>query len=176
MHLFFLALVLPEELNKEVLVYKRMMHEKYGCSVALKSPAHITLIPPFRMDGVKEGLLREALRSFPAFSIDLEADGFSAFPPRTIFIALKPNPELDLLKKETDAYFDHHPEFGACPDKRRFHPHITIANRDLGKKDFAEAWPSFENKKFSAHWKATRITLLKHTGRNWEADDVAKEL
>lgn len=34
-------------------------------------------------------------------------------------------------------------------DSRPFHPDITIATRDLHKKDFQEAWQQFETKKLT---------------------------
>ena len=49
MRMYFIAIVLPDELNKKVLKWKNFMHDKFGCKVGLKSPAHITFIPPFWM-------------------------------------------------------------------------------------------------------------------------------
>ena len=57
MTMYFVALVLPEELNQEILKWKRYMHERFQCSVGLKSPAHITLVPPFWLDEAKENSL-----------------------------------------------------------------------------------------------------------------------
>ena len=49
MNMYFIALVASDEINQQVLKWKLMMKEKYKCEVALKSPAHITLIPPVWM-------------------------------------------------------------------------------------------------------------------------------
>ncbi|MGZ3924768.1 MAG: hypothetical protein ACXVBJ_13435, partial [Flavisolibacter sp.] len=57
MQMYFIAIVLPPRLNEKVLKYKTMMLEKYNCKVGLKSPAHITLVPPFWMEEEKEGRL-----------------------------------------------------------------------------------------------------------------------
>src|SRR4051794_10599160 len=100
MNMYFIAIVLPGELDKKVLKYKEHMYNTYGATVGLKSPAHITLVPPFWMDGLKEEELTrdiEALHDFPPFA--LRTCNFSAFRPRTIFIALQPNEVLNLLKK-----------------------------------------------------------------------------
>ena len=53
-------------------------------------------------------------------------------------------------------------------DTRPFHPHITIATRDLHKKDFHDAWPMFEKEKFNAEWEANGLSLLRHNRTNWD--------
>jgi 2'-5' RNA ligase len=55
--MYFIALVLPAYLNDKILVWKNFMQERYNCKVGLKSPAHITLIPPFWMEENKEAAL-----------------------------------------------------------------------------------------------------------------------
>ena len=54
MQMYFNALVLPEQLDKKILTYKSWMADKYNCKVGLKSPAHITIVPPF-LDGRRKG-------------------------------------------------------------------------------------------------------------------------
>ena len=167
--MYFLAVVLPEELNKKILRFKNYMHENYGCVVGLKSPAHITIIPPFWMDETKENQLTNdiAVLSSEFETFDLATNNFSAFKPRTIFIDLMTNSKLDLLKKKTDLFFNTHQELKIKTDSRPFHPHITIATRDLFKKDFHESWPFFAEKKFIEEWKVKGLSLLKHNKKNW---------
>lgn len=45
--MYFVAVVCPDEINQKVLSFKHWMRDQFGCTVALKSPAHITLIPHF---------------------------------------------------------------------------------------------------------------------------------
>ena len=114
------------------------MHEKYGCAVGLKSPAHITIIPPFWMDEAKENQLKtdidEISSEFIAF--DLATNNFSAFRPKTIFIDLVGNKTLNQIKAKADHFFENNELYKIRIDNRTFHPHITIATRDLFKKDF----------------------------------------
>src|SRR4030095_5490293 len=145
MNMYFVAVVLPPELNKKVLKFKEYMFNKYGSKVGLKSPAHITLVPPFWMEAEKEEqLINDMARNNHVQPFPVITDHFSAFKPRTIFIALCPNEQLNNLKQLTDDLFTNHIDYKVKIDKRPFHPHITIATRDLHKKDFAEAWPWFE--------------------------------
>jgi 2'-5' RNA ligase len=98
----------------------------------------------------------------------IETNHFNCFRPRTIFIEPDITIPLETLYASVAEFALRHPEFGAKPDKRKFHPHITIATRDLSKKDFAEAWPLFENKKFEASWQAAHISLLSHNQKKWD--------
>jgi 2'-5' RNA ligase len=170
MRLYFIALVLPDELNKEILLFKNGMAERWGCKVALKSPAHITLVPPFRMEQVaEENLLRDLdglSKTMPPFSI--ATNHFAAFKPRTIFIQPVLNEALKNLKKTMDKFCKAHPVYGARADTRPFHPHITIATRDLDKNAFAEAWPHFEKQSYNVTFNATGISTLRHNSKDWD--------
>lgn len=170
MEMYFIALLLPEELNKKVKVYKEWMKEKYNCKVGPKSPAHITIIPPFWMNSELERLLIETTdfisSGHPPFT--LNTTGFDAFRPRTLFIAVAPNPRLNNLKKNAEEAFIAYPEFNIKKENRPFHPHITIATRDLHKAAFYEAWEEFAEKKFSKAWLANNLSILKHNKKEWD--------
>ncbi|HET7896881.1 MAG TPA: 2'-5' RNA ligase family protein, partial [Flavisolibacter sp.] len=105
--MYFIAVVLPRPLDEKVLAYKKQMQESYGCKVGLKSPAHITLIPPYWMEEEKEQALVQDLERLAASvtSFSLSTADFSAFQPRTIFIALAGSKALQELKKKTDDFF-----------------------------------------------------------------------
>src|SRR5215213_3766225 len=169
MHMYFIAIVLPEYINEKILHYKNLMMEKYGCRVALKSPAHITIIPPCWLNEEKEQALKNDLDKLSS-TIDvftITSDDFSAFKPRTIFIAVVPNEKLNEVKIKADGFFKHNEFYGIAIDTRPFHPHITIATRDLHKKDFAEAWPHFAERKFDVEWTVTGLSVLRHNKKNW---------
>ena len=170
MNMYFIALVLPEELDQRILQYKKYMHEIYGCTVGLKSPAHITIIPPFWMQEEHETELKMDLDALSSEteSFQLQTNNFSSFRPRTIFIELVPNEKLQVLKGKSGFFFNGNKSYRIRTDSRPFHPHITIATRDLYKKDFHEAWPYFEEKKFVKEWKANGLSLLKHNTKNWD--------
>ena len=170
MNMYFLAIVLPLEINEKVLAWKKWMLEKYDCKVGLKSPAHITLVPPFWMELEKEEeLIREVEHICSNLQpFDAVTDNFSCFPPKTIFIALAPNAYLDEVKKATDKHFSILPGYKIKKDDRPFHPHITIATRDLYKRSFHEAWSFFAQKEFREEWTATGISLLRHNKKNWD--------
>jgi 2'-5' RNA ligase len=170
MKMYFVALVLPEELNKEIHVFKNLMLEKWGCKVGLKSPAHITLIPPFWMDETLEDNFIADLETLckTVHPFTVTTNNFAAFKPRTIFIEPVLHEDLKKLKHTVDAFCKTHIQYGAKTDNRPFHPHITIATRDLHKRAFTEAWPQFEHKKYEVQFEATGLSVLRHNTRNWD--------
>jgi 2'-5' RNA ligase len=170
MQMYFIAIVLPPHLDEKVLKYKNLMFEKYNCKVGLKSPAHITLVPPFWMEEEKEEQLINDINLLSSHfhSFNIATYDFSAFKPRTIFIAPQPNDELDKVKEGMDDFFKNNSFYNIKIDTRLFHPHITIATRDLYKKSFFEIWPWFAEKKFSEEWTAEGISILRHNKKNWD--------
>src|SRR5687767_15980790 len=87
MTMYFIELVLPAELNEKIVHWKNFMNDRYHCKVGLKSPAHITFIPPFWMEEDREASLLADLddiaKTLTPFTI--KTKNFSAFKPRTIF-------------------------------------------------------------------------------------------
>jgi 2'-5' RNA ligase len=168
--MYFIAIVLPQPLNEKVLKYKNMMLEKYNCKVGLKSPAHITLVPPLWMEDEKEQQLISDIENLSnqLHPFSISTNNFSAFKPRTIFIEPVLTNELIEVKKSTDDLFRNNSFYNIKIDSRPFHPHITIATRDLFKKSFYEIWPWFAEKKFMEEWTAEGISILRHNKINWD--------
>ena len=169
MRMYFIAIVLPGEVNEKVLKWKNYMHEKFDCKVGLKSAAHITFVPPFWMHEEKE---QELITDIDAISSSVQpftiiTKNFSAFKPRTIFVDVVLSEELISLKAAVDKFFLKK-DYKIKTEIRPFHPHITIATRDLFKKDFYEAWTFFETKKFQAEWEAGGLSVLRHNSKNWD--------
>lgn len=167
--MYFVAVVLPKHLDEKIFRYKKWMQEKYGCKVGLKSPAHITLVPPFWTKDENESGLKKDLTTIASTVAPfvIVTNNFSAFKSRTLFVATKENKALNELKRTTDYLFQSR-DYNIKKENRPFHPHITVATRDLQKAAFAEAWPQFQNKVFEEAFEANGLSLLKHNGRIWE--------
>jgi 2'-5' RNA ligase len=170
MQMYFIAIVLPAHLNEKVLKYKNMMLEKFNCKVGLKSPAHITLVPPFWMEEEKEESLISDLENLSSQIAPflVTTNNFSAFKPRTIFIQPVLTEELNKAKQAVDVVFRNNPLYNIKIETRPFHPHITIATRDLYKKSFHEIWPWFAEKEFKEEWMVEGVSILKHNKKNWD--------
>jgi 2'-5' RNA ligase len=169
-NMYFIAIVCPPETDKNVLKFKNWMKEQFACVVALKSPAHITLIPPFWLDERKEKKLQETLQTFAndMYELEIQLDGFSKFGKRVLFIRVQENPGLNKIKSQAENHFAR--SFGDVIEKedKPFHPHITIASRDLKPGDFEKAWQHFENKIFKENFRSKTISLLKLTAGKWK--------
>ena len=170
MNMYFVALVAPPGINEEILKWKNFFKEKFGCTVALKSPAHITLIPPFWMNEELEDDLINSINEFSKsknkFEITLK--DFAAFKPRVIYVDVLKNETLNELYLYLTDFILRLDKYPVKKDDRPFHPHVTLATRDLYKKAFYEAWEIFSRKKYEASWVVNGISLLRHNKKNWD--------
>lgn len=63
-----------------------------------------------------------------------------------------------------------------CPDISSvlpvpFHPHITLAHRDLDPATFRTAWPRYCNRPLSAAFLSEAIKLFARDGKAWRTED-----
>src|SRR5258705_4580569 len=154
MNMYFIALVCAVEINKQILKWKLWMKEKYDCEAALRSPAHITIVPPFWMKPELEENLKRSISDFAMTQHDLtiQLNNFSCFKPKVIFVDVISNDNLTSLKEDLFKQLLSEGKYPIEKDERPFSPHVTIATRDLHKKSFYEAWEHFKEKKYEAEW------------------------
>ena len=167
--LYFIAIILPEPIKDQVQKIKQEFANCFGATHALKSPPHITLIPPFKTSSqiateVAE-FLEKTSQEVNAFQLIIK--DFSCFKPRVIFLNPLLNQELEVMQKHLQKEFYRKFPFGE-PSLRPFHPHLTIAFRDLTPKMFYKAWPIYKNKTYGAQFMVDRIYLLRHNGKIWQ--------
>ena len=172
--MYYLAIVCPDNLNNKIKGFKVWMQENFGCKVALKSPAHITIIPPFWFDFDNEAIILQAISSFQSSieSIEIELTSFAHFRNRVLYISVKPNQYLERIKYETEDHFISLLGKVIKKETKPFIPHITIANRDMKPADFDKAWAHFINRKFEAIFETQQISLLKLGEEKWSVISV----
>lgn len=166
---YFIAIIPPEPVLSEIEKVKLNISEKYNNKSSLRSPAHITLHMPFEMKEVKEENLIQKLSEFKfSKKISVELKNYSCFEPKVIFIDVMSNETLNILQKELVFHVKSNLNiFNQYEDKRAYHPHVTIAFRDLKKTDFYLANEEYKNKNFNAEFEVRSFFLLKHTGKVW---------
>jgi 2'-5' RNA ligase len=167
---YFLAIVLPSPSQNEVMALKEYVREHFDSKAALRSPAHITLHMPFEWKLKKEDLLIETLHNFH-FSepVQIELKNFDHFEDRVIYVDVVPNQQLDNLQRSLVLHVKQNLGLTNEADNRRgFHPHATIAFRDLNKAKFREAWAHFQHQTYHAIFETKTFHLLKHTPGRWE--------
>jgi 2'-5' RNA ligase len=166
--MYYVAIHCPPEIDKEVTEYKRWMKERFGCVAALKSPAHITLIPPFWLALEEETNLRQTCVSFSGDmpELTIRVNGFSHFNRKVLYAVVTGNTAIEELKKQVEFHFMSSIDV-IKKDDRPFHPHITIATRDLKPSDFIKAWDHFSTKEFTASFTTRTISLMKLDAGKW---------
>jgi 2'-5' RNA ligase len=168
--LYFIALIPPSPVREEVQAYKEYFRDHYHSKAALKSPPHVTLHMPFEWKEAKEKKLITALCEFSTgkkpFAISL--NNFSCFEPRVIYMDVNPSDSLAALQADLHRFCKINLNlFNAQYRDLPFHPHLTLAFRDLKKEEFVKAWAEFREKKYSAGFLADKIILLKHNENHW---------
>ena len=172
--LYFIALIPPEPLRKQIIELKLKFAENYRTSHALKSPPHITLIPPFNFRNTEEKRIIDLLKIFVQttnpFNVTIE--GFGAFKPKVIYLDFTENELLQSLQMRLSEQFNG--ISGLNVKKRKlFAPHMTLAFRDLSPQMFYRAWEKYKLETFKASYMVESLFLLKHNGKFW---DIAYEL
>ena len=167
---FFIALVPDNDLKLKLEEIKNSFAKNFNSHHALKLPPHITLIPPFKLRQEAEAPLIQVLRPTAenTNSFKLQLNDFGAFPPRVIFIDVINNFALNNLFNQL---YVNAPQLFPAKSQREYHPHITIATRDLKKQKFEEAWSVFRKLEFRETFPVHSLSLFVHNGKTWEIKD-----
>jgi 2'-5' RNA ligase len=169
--LYFFALVPPEEIQASVTEIKKDFRDRFKAGHALKSPPHITLIPPFEYLFSNEDRLITYLELFASeeSSFLQVLENFGTFSPKVFYIrVLKSEFLLDMYKR-----FRKFMEINlGLRDKSyspgKFKPHMTVAFRDLSPENFYLAKTAYSEKQISFRFLVQSICLLRHNGQHWD--------
>lgn len=163
--LYFLALIPPEPIVTEVKQFKLHVQERYQSSRALRSPAHITLVPPFHAD---DSLAKQVIHTVETFALrcdpfGIQLDGFGCFTQNVIFVKPLESEQLSLLRGRLLSALSPC-GISASP---KFHPHITIGFRDLTMSAFKRAWEDFATREYRRAFEVEAISLLLNGDDGW---------
>ncbi len=170
--LYFIALIPEDTIQREITDFKLFAAEHFDTVRALRSPPHVTLIPPFRWaEAEAMRKLHHALRRFAGkntpFSVKLK--GFGRFGTRVIFVHVELDDTLRQVQFGLRRYLAS--EAGLEHDNNRpYHPHMTIAFKDLRRRMFRRAWIHFAGLAYERTFLADRLYLLRHDGQQWQVD------
>ena len=159
---YFVAIIPPSTVFKKIENIKSDIAQEFKIKGALRSPAHITLHRPFEWKEGKENELLEKLQVFSfKKNFKIELKGYNTFSPRVVFIDVMKTDELTDLHYLFSGYAKR--ELGLLNevnDLRGFHPHVTIAFRDLKKQQFYKLWEKYQKLDFSASFNYQGLSLL----------------
>jgi 2'-5' RNA ligase len=166
---YFIAVLPSEPVYSEIESIKKTVSEKYNNKSTLRSPPHITLHMPFEWKSEKESVLVSSLERFKFDSeFEIELKNFGCFEPKVVFIDVVPCELLNRLRHLLTQHIKLNLNiFNEANSSRAFHPHLTIAFRDLKKTAFYEMMGEYRDKTYSATIKTQSFFLLKHTGKVW---------
>ena len=167
--LFFIALIPPDPIAEEVKAFKMLAADRFHSKRALTSPAHITLQPPFSWPEERLAELADLLNDFAKTAVPFQQElrNFDCFKPRVIFVGIVLNDALlDLAARLKTRLV---PLLGEdAIDTRPYHPHMTVAFKDLKPYWFYRAWEHFSQQPYACIFEADALFLLKHNGKEWE--------
>lgn len=171
--LYFIALLPHKQLVERLTELKYDFSRNYASSAALKTMPHITLQSPFKRSPEAEVemhlRLQEFFEKYSAFEISL--NGFNCFDNATnkvIFADVVKNDQLFHLHKALMYFLQAELKFTPRETPYSFHPHVTLAYRDLSADNFRKAWAVYKDKPFKGVFKADAAYLLKHDYRQWQ--------
>jgi 2'-5' RNA ligase len=172
-NLYFIAIVPPKPICDEIEIFKRDFAERFAAKEALKNIAHITLKAPFKLPVERHGYLLEWFQniSIAEAPFNIELKDFDSFVDNLV-IFIKPVVTVSLVTMQQSIirqFAKGFPGIHISQLERKFHPHITVAYRDLTAGKFADAWSEYRNKKYSASFIANQFHLLQHDGKRWNS-------
>jgi 2'-5' RNA ligase len=171
--LYFIAIVLPIELQTQIRVFQEEISHRFDSQAALKSPPHITLIPPLKLDPTEAEILSQTLEQFCQNyePVTIHLENFAVFAPRVIYVHVESTANLRKLQTQLQNHLRDHTALSLPQNDRHRHPfipHVTIGFRDLSAENFRLAWSTFQGRSFVAQFQAQDLSLLHHNGHHWQ--------
>jgi 2'-5' RNA ligase len=168
--MFFIAVLPPPPIQDEVTAFKRLIADQWGPRHAFKSPPHLTLQPPFRWPQADlprlDSCLEQVAAAHAPFPVVLE--DFGAFPPRVVFVKPLASRELERLFRSLADGLAADLGFIDPRNRRPFHPHMTIAHRDLEPEQFAGIWEYFHSLSYRRQFEVKALALMRLREGKWE--------
>lgn len=168
--LYFIAVLPNDEISTEVTDFKNYADTNFDSRHALRSPPHITVIPPFRAYYNEIEKISNTLADFSKnqanFNIDLS--NFNKFGQSVIYIDVAENADLQALWKALSLLMETDFKIVNKFSGRPFVPHMTVAFRDLDPKIFPNAWNHFSNIDYERTFETHDLVLLINEDKKWQ--------
>lgn len=167
-NLYSIALIPDNNISSSIANYKLMLFEDYNCKIASRSPAHITIIPPFTDNSgaliisIKH-LINKIIANYKKFSV--RTTGWQHFSKRTIYLGCELNITLNKIYNDINNAIN---EVYYINNSREFVPHITIANRDINPDQFNEIWLLVSKQVVPDLITIDKLAILHYNGQNWD--------
>ena len=169
-HLYFIGITPDNSASQQLKSYQLALFEKYDCKHALKSPPHLTLVPPFALAAEQEPSLILDLETMPQSfsSLKIIISGIKSFDKRVIYAAPIVTESLQKLQQEIFTYFGKYVS-GKVRAQFMFTPHFTIANRDIRVEDFPDIMAYLQSQSIEFQASLDKIHLFKFQQGKWHS-------
>lgn len=162
--LYFIAILFEPVIEQKVQQLKQAARDKFASKRALRSPAHITFVPPFHYPEQQISQLTALINRFPLTLKPITLCGAGHFGKRVIYVRCDQHQHLRHYKQQLDNMLA---PYGIVKAESRFHPHITIAFKDLKTERFAAAWHYFQSRCELGKSTAYRLAVLESRPDGW---------
>lgn len=162
--LYFIAVVFESDIEQRVRKLKLVARDRFDSARALRSPAHITMVPPFHYPCDQIDELLSIVDNFTMMSCPLTLSRAGHFGKRVIYIECDQHKALRSNKRQLDKLLN---PYGVTKKEGRFHPHITIAFKDLKPVQFDAAWDYFKDRCNLGQSRHYRLVLLESRKEGW---------
>lgn len=169
MQKYFLAIVPEGAIQDNCTEIKNEIRDQFNVKYALKSPAHVTLKMPFSYNEAKEEKLIQVLRKFliQFESFPISIGGVDTFGKRVIFLKIKADDRLTILQASLKVFCKRELNLVDELSDRNFHPHMTIAFKDLKEIHFDEILNLVKKRSIQEEYFVSNIHLLKRIEGRW---------
>lgn len=168
-----IAILPPEPVFTEIRQEQESIAATWGPRHALRTPPHITIIPPLLLSsgevGWLYGMAYALASSVDAFRMELK--DYNSFKPRVVYIHPKINaPLVDLFHLWHEALKVKMPHVLEKYPERPYQPHITLAHKDVTHAQFDKMWSHYATKHFQASFLVDRFHILTHGEEGWTSE------
>lgn len=166
---YFLALVPPLDILEKAHDIKLLIRDQFGIKYALKSPPHITVKMPFNYNEAKETQLERELQEFLQTQkpFPIKITGTGNFGNRVIYLSIEETAELRRFQSELKTFCKKELNLIDELSDRNFHPHLTIAFKDLKPKNFEEVLLLVKKESLRVEFYVGHLVLLKRVNGKW---------
>jgi len=167
---YFIALVPDGELQEKATSLKELLKERFNIKYALKSPAHITLKMPFSFNEAKEDYLEFRIKDFlkEYRPLKLIVGGIRTFGDRVVYLNVEAKEDLNFLQKNLKNFCKRELKLSDELSDRNFHPHMTIAFKDLKKIPVPNIIKALEELPVLEEINFNQLSLLKRIEGKWQ--------
>ena len=171
MQKYFLAIAPEGEFEEQVTNLKLEIKNRFQAKYALKSPPHITVKMPFSYNEAKEERLIKELGGFinRYEPMHISVGGVHTFGNRVIYLGVSAGPELYDFQSDLKTFCKREMNLVDELSDRNFHPHMTIAFKDIKKAQFDNIFHYAKEVNLKEDLNVNEILLLKKLEGVWVA-------